>query len=291
MPDRKYVQKAAETGSHKITLLAMDPVRYLLRSILAGMYLSVVVFVYWSLMNNLHENAYGKIVASGFFGVGLAMIVLTNTELFTSNNLYLAISSYEGTTTWRQTLLLWIVCYIGNLGGAIVVAGLLYVAGSIDELPPDHALYIGAEHKVHEAAMVIFSRGVLANWIVCLAVRIALRCHEEIAKIVVLLLVVFIFLYVGGEHSIANMGTFTIALMGHSPITPGDAAYNLLFATAGNIVGGVLLIGLPFAYINPPGVSEAGDQGDVPEAWLQTASGNDAGRYVKVMPENSATLP
>jgi hypothetical protein len=24
---------------------------------------------------------------------------------------------------------------------------------------------------------------------------------------------------------------------------------------------------------------------------LQTASGNDAGRYVKVMPENSATLP
>jgi hypothetical protein len=48
---------------------------------------------------------------------------------------------------------------------------------------------------------------------------------------------------------------------------------------------------LPFAYINQPGVSEAGDQGDVPEAWLQTASGNDAGRYVKVMPENSATLP
>jgi nitrite transporter NirC len=139
--------------------------------------------------------------------------------------------------------------------------------------------------------MVIFARGVLANWIVCLAVRIALRCHEEIAKIVVLLLVVFIFLYLGGEHSIANMGTFTIALMGHSPITPGDAVYNLLFATAGNIVGGVLLIGLPFAYINPPGVSEAGDQGNVPEAWLQTAGGNDAGRYVKVVPGNSATLP
>jgi len=111
-------RKPEATRSH---MLAMDPVRYLLRSILAGMYLSVVVFVYWSLMNNLHENAYGKIVASGFFGVGLAMIVLTNTELFTSNNLYLAISSYEGTTTWRQTLLLWIVCYIGNLGGAIIV--------------------------------------------------------------------------------------------------------------------------------------------------------------------------
>jgi nitrite transporter len=251
MPDRRYVEKAAESGSYKVLLLTTDPVRYLVRSLLAGMYLSIVVFVYWTLMNSLHDSAYGKVIASGFFGVGLSMIVLTNTELFTSNNLYLAISSYEGTTTWRQTLLLWATCYVGNLTGAIVVAGLLFITGNISELPPNHALYLGAEHKVHEAALEIFARGILANWIVCLAVRIALRCHEEVAKILVLILVVFIFLYLGGEHSIANMGTFAVALLGHSSITLGEAANNVVFATAGNIVGGVLLMALPFAYINP----------------------------------------
>jgi nitrite transporter NirC len=251
MPDRRYVEKAAESGSYKVLLLTTDPVRYLVRSLLAGMYSSIVVFVYWTLVSNLHDSAYGKVIASGFFGVGLSMIVLTNTELFTSNNLYLAISSYEGTTTWRQTLLLWATCYVGNLTGAIVVAGLLHVTGNISDLPPDHALYTGAEHKVHEAALAIFARGILANWIVCLAVRIALRCHEELAKILVLVLVVFIFLYLGGEHSIANMGTFAVALLGHSSITLGEAVYNVVFATAGNIVGGVLLMALPFAYINP----------------------------------------
>lgn len=220
------------------------------------MYLSIVVFVYWSLANNLQGSPFGKVISSGFFGVGLAIIVLTNTELFTSNNLYMAISSYEGSTKWRHALFLWPTCYVGNLVGAIVVAVLLYYTGLIAEMPLNHALYAGAEHKVHEAALAIFARGILANWIVCLAVRIALRCQEDVAKILMLVLVVFMFLYLGGEHSIANMGTFAIALLGTTSITIGDALYNLVFATAGNIVGGVLFMGLPFAYINPREIPE-----------------------------------
>ncbi len=251
MLDRKYVEKAAESGEAKLHLLRSDPARYLVRSVLAGMYLSIVVFIYWSLLNNLVDNSFGKVAASGFFGVGLAMIVLTNTELFTSNNLYLAISSYEGTTSWRNTLMLWAVCYLGNLCGALIIAGLLYASGLLGELPANHALYVGAAHKVHETALEIFTRGTLANWVVCLGVRIALRCQEEVAKILILLLVVFMFLYFGGEHSIANMGTFAMALMGNSPVTVLQALYNLVFATAGNIIGGVVLMALPFAYINP----------------------------------------
>lgn len=197
-------------------------------------------------------TGYAKLIASLFFGVGLAMIVLTNTELFTSSNLYLAISCYEGTADWRHTLVLWAVCYGGNLLGAVVVASLLYGTGIIGDLPANHAFYAGAAHKVHQAAIAIFWKGVLANWIVCLAVRLALRCQEEIAKIAILILVVFMFLYLGGEHSIANMGTFAMTLMGKSSITFGGAIYNVVFATLGNVVGGVVFMALPFAYVNPP---------------------------------------
>jgi nitrite transporter NirC len=79
----------------------------------------------------------------------------------------------------------------------------------------------------------------------------ALRCHEEVAKILVLILVVFIFVYLGFEHSIANMGTFSRAMLGGGSLTLADAWHNLLFSTAGNLVGGVLLVGLPFTYLNP----------------------------------------
>lgn len=251
MIDRPYVEKAADSGLRKMNLLQDDPGRYLTRSVLAGMYLTIVLFVFWSLTYNLRDVSIGKVLASGFFGVGLTIIVFTNAELFTSNNMYMAVSSAEGKTRWGPSLLLWIACYLGNLVGAMIVAGLLYGAGALDELPLDHSLYVGALHKVHQSGLAIFIKGILANWVVCLAVRLALRCKEDVAKILILILVVFIFLYLGFEHSIANMGTFSMSLMGHGTVTFAEVLHNLLFCTLGNIVGGVVFVGLLFAYINP----------------------------------------
>jgi nitrite transporter NirC len=251
MIDRSHVEKAADAGFGKINLLQDDPLRYMLRSVGAGMGLTLVVFVFWVLKQNLHDISIGAVIASGFFGVGLMIIVFTNTELFTSNNMYLAVSSVEGRTSWRQAALLWISCYFGNLAGAILVALLLLGAGSLGQLPPDHALFEGALYKAQQAGSVIFFKGILANWIVCLAVRVALRCKEEVAKILALILIVFIFVYLGFEHSIANMGTFSMAMLGGGTLTMGEAVHNLIFSTAGNIVGGVLFVGLPFTYLNP----------------------------------------
>jgi nitrite transporter len=249
--DRPYVEKAADSGSRKVTLLYGDPLRYMTRSILAGMFLTIVVFVYWSLLHNLHDISLGKVIASAFFGVGLTIIVFSNAELFTSNNMYLAVSTKEGKTSLAQTVALWTACYIGNLIGALIIAGLLCGTNAIADLPLDHALYSGAAHKVHQSAWAIFCKGVLANWVVCLAVRLALRTKEDVAKILILILVVFIFLYLGFEHSIANMGTFSISLLGNGQISLGEALFNLVFSTAGNIVGGACFVGLVFAYLNP----------------------------------------
>lgn len=249
--DRPYVEKAAAAGANKVRLLQDDASRYLLRSVGAGMGLTLVVFVFWVLMHNLRDLPFGKEIAAAFFGVGLTIIVFTNMELFTSNNMYLTVSSAEGRTSWKQTLALWIACYFGNLVGAIFVAALLLGAGSLGQLPADHALFTGALHKAHQAGSVIFVKGILANWIVCLAVRMALRCNEEVAKILILILVVFIFVYLGFEHSIANMGTFSMAMMGGGSLTAAEALHNLLYSTAGNLVGGIVLVGLPFTYLNP----------------------------------------
>jgi len=251
MIDRPLVEKSAASGLRKVTLLERDPARYIARAVLAGMFLSIVVFVYWSLVNDLHDSPFGKVIASAFFGVGLCIIVFTNTELFTSNNMYLAVSSAEGRTTWSKTLLVWVVCWLGNLLGALVIAGLLYGAGVLGALPESHSLFTGAEHKVHQGMLAIFLKGILANWVVCLAVRLAMGMKEDIAKIAIMICVVFIFLYLAFEHSIANMGTFAMSLLGNGSITISEAAYNLLFATLGNIVGGALFVGIPFHFVNP----------------------------------------
>jgi len=251
MKERPVVEKAAHSGEAKAAMLNADPARYLLRSVLAGMYLSIVVLVYWSLAQNLHDNSFGKVIASAFFGVGLSVIVFTQAELFTSNCMYLAVSSAERSTSWTDTARVWTVCYLGNLIGALIVTGLLWGAGTLGDLPADHALFTGAAHKVHQSAQAIFFKGILANWVVCLAIWVALNLKEEIAKLVAIILVVFIFLYLGFEHSIANMGTFAMSLAGNGQISFGEALYNLFFSTLGNVVGGAVLVGFAYRFLSP----------------------------------------
>ncbi len=72
-----------------------------------------------------------------------------------------------------------------------------------------------------------------------------------------LILVVFIFLYLGFEHSIANMGTFLMSLLGKGTLTPADAIFNLVFSTAGNIVGGAGMVGLVHTFLNDAGSNPA----------------------------------
>ena len=69
-----------------------------------------------------------------------------------------AVSSVEGRMSWRQAGLLWICCYFGNLAGAILVALLLPGAGSLGQLPPDHALFDGALRKAQQTGSVISSK-------------------------------------------------------------------------------------------------------------------------------------
>ena len=229
-------------------MLQDDPLRYLLRALGAGMGLTLVVFVYWILKQNLHDISIGAVIHR-LFRRRPGNHHFTDTELFTSNNMYLPYppskSRQLGTSRAAlDFLLLRQPCWCDPPNDA---AGRRW---SLGQLPSDHALFSGALQKAHQVGSVIFFKGILANWIVCLAVRIALRCKEEIAKIATLLLITFIFVYLGFEHSIANMGTFAMAILGGGTVIVGDALHNLLYSTAGNVVGGVLLVGFPFTYLN-----------------------------------------
>jgi formate/nitrite transporter FocA (FNT family) len=77
MNDRTYVEKAAHAGAGKVSLLQLDPSRYLLRSVGAGMELTTVCFVSWALTQNLNDISLGRVIAAGFFGVALTIIVFT----------------------------------------------------------------------------------------------------------------------------------------------------------------------------------------------------------------------
>ena len=52
------------------------------------------------------------------FSIAIVLIVFIGGELFTGNNMTMAMGAYAGTCTWKQVLKVWLVSYIGNFVGA-----------------------------------------------------------------------------------------------------------------------------------------------------------------------------
>ena len=93
----------------------------------------------------------------------------------------------------------------------------------------------------------------MCNFIVCVAAFAGLKIKSESAKMIVMLIVVMSFVLPGFEHSIANMGTFSMGFfaLGNSILWSG-LGLHMLISTIGNIIGGSLLLGLPIYLMSKP---------------------------------------
>jgi nitrite transporter NirC len=69
-----------------------------------------------------------------------------------------------------------------------------------------------------------------------------MRLSNDMAKLMVTMLLVFVFFFSGYEHSIANMAFFSLSWFATSGMSPdwADVLHNMLPATLGNIVGGAI---------------------------------------------------
>ncbi|MFM7467888.1 MAG: formate/nitrite transporter family protein, partial [Vampirovibrionales bacterium] len=240
----------------KIAHLTTQPQKVMMAAVLAGAYLTMIGLVYWTIQQQFAPNPLGKFLGAMFFGTGLAIIVFTKAELFTGNHLFMTLSTLSGKNSVKHGVYLWLLCWSGNLIGAILVAWLLSNANIFTGWSEAHALFVGAHHKMAMPASEIFFKGILANWIVCFALWVNLQLREELARFVAILLIIFIFVYLGLEHSIANMGTLAMACFADSHLPLAPMFSNLLWSSLGNIVGGCLGAGLPFWYLYRPSPEE-----------------------------------
>jgi formate transporter len=179
------------------------------------------------------------------FSLGLILVVVAGAELFTGNNLIaMAWASRRISTT--DVLRNWFLAYVGNMVGCIVTA-LLVVGADIasmgDGAVGEMAVRI-ARTKADQPWMEAFARGVLCNALVCLAVWLAIGARSVTDKVLAIVFPVTAFVTIGFEHSIANWFflPFGIAVADHGEVSLGGAARNLIAVTAGNVVGGTLLV-------------------------------------------------
>ncbi|MDQ0207683.1 formate/nitrite transporter family protein [Alkalicoccobacillus murimartini] len=236
---------------------------YLARSILATMFLGLGVIVAFRTGGFFYEtgSSLSYIVAAITFGVGIILIKYGNADLFTGNTFYFPFAALRGKMSWTSVGKLLFTTYIGNFIGAIFFACFLWATGLFSDSSVNSFLLSVASHKTETPISELFFRAILCNWLVCLAFFIPMSLKNEMAKIFIMMLLVFSFFVSGYEHSIANMCMFAISFMLNSPdITIQGVVHNLIPVTIGNFIGGAVFMGFFYHYLNPVSKKEKKQQ-------------------------------
>ena len=224
-------------------------------SFLAGSFLSFGGALYFTVAGGspwLQEAVPGfhTLLCAMVFPVGLHMIVLSGTDLLTSNMMYGAMPYYSlpsrsAEEKTQDLLRLWSVSLAGNLAGSLVMA----VAASAWLFTPGstQAAFITAlaAKKTGLSLGAMVGKATLANWLVNVAIYQAATAQTTAGKMAGLWLPITTFVALGLEHSIANMFTLPLARLLSENDTPSilEICGNWGPVLLGNTLGATLFVG------------------------------------------------
>ena len=243
--------------------------KLLLLSILAGMFIAFASVGTAIASSTIENAAVAKTVSALMFPAGLSMTLIAGSELFTGNCLII-VSVLEKEVKLKAMLRNWLIVYIGNFIGSLLIAALSIYSHTYSMF--GNAVANTTINTAIAKTSLGFGdavyRGILCNFLVCIAVWMSYAAKDVTGKIIALFFPIMLFVEAGFEHSIANMyyipaGLFAMrdpaylaaytSLYGSiqlDSLTIGSMfAKNLIPVTIGNIIGGMVLVGITYWFI------------------------------------------
>jgi len=204
-----------------------------------------------------------KFIFGAVFPVGLMLVVIAGSELFTGNCGVITPACLTGSARLQAMLRNWGVVYVGNFIGSIFVAIFLaFLTGTVNGGDLGTAAAGIAEAKVGIGWGAAILRGIGCNWLVCLAVWLALASDDIAGKILGIWFPIMAFVTLGYEHSIANMFFIPLGMLNGADVSIGQFLFsNLLPVTIGNIIGGAGFVGAIYWWLYGRGEKQAAPQG------------------------------
>ena len=218
----------------------------LLLGVLAGLFIAMGCAVTSTAAFGVKNVGLARTISGLLFPLGLCMVIVTGSELFTGNNL-LIISLLEKKCTFFGVLRNWGLAYLGNfVGAAFLAAGCAY-CGQLNYDGGALAVYTIklAVNKCSMGFFNAFGMGVFCNLLVCTAVLMAMSARETAGRLMGAFIPICCFITCGFEHCVANMFYISAGMMAAGiPEYAGlaqNAGLNLSALTVGNFLLGNLL--------------------------------------------------
>jgi formate/nitrite transporter FocA (FNT family) len=176
------------------------------------------------------------------YPVGFLIIVLGRYQLFTENTLTPVVLVLTKLASLRNLLRLWGVVLVANMIGAVGAAGLLAYFDVMTPERLERALEMG--HEAYETGWFsLFSKGVIAGWIVAAMVWLVHGGRDTVSKILFVWLLMY-FVGVGGFFHVITSSvevfflSFRLEEVAFLPLFPMFVLPVLL----GNTIGGVTFV-------------------------------------------------
>jgi formate transporter len=238
-----------ETGARKLML---EPRDILIRGALSGAILGVAT----SLALTGAVSSGQPLVGAIIFPIGLVVIVLLGLELVTGSFALLPLACLDRRARSGAVLANWGWVFLANLTGSVSYGALLAIAvtnmGHTEPTGVAARIVAIAETKTLGYSMfgfaglvTAFVKAMLCNWLVCLAVVLAMTTTSTVGKVVTAWLPIFVFFAQGFEHSVVNMFLIPTGIILGAKVTVLDwLVWNQIPVTLGNLVGGFVFTGL-----------------------------------------------
>ncbi len=247
----EFVTKMVDAGESKIFMSTRDT---LIRAFMAGAILALAAVFAISITVQTGSPLVGAIL----FPVGFCMLYLMGFDLLTGVFVLapLALIDKRPGVTVGGVLRNWGLVFVGNFGGALLVAFMMTFIFSYGFSTDPGAIgkkisSIGESRTLGYAAYgtagwaTIFIRGMLCNWMVSMGVVGAMISTTVSGKVIAMWMPIMLFFAMGFEHSVVNMFLFPSGIiMGGGFSVMDYLVWNELPTVLGNLVGGLAFTGL-----------------------------------------------
>lgn len=255
-----------------VTKATTNIFKLFLLGIMAGAFIAFGASSSSLAVHSLSDVGLARTLAGSIFPVGLMLIVFIGGELFTGDCLMIT-GLLDKKYSVLSVIKVLVLVFISNFIGSMIVVLLVNYSGQYNYTAGGLGAYTikVAMGKVNLSPMQAVTSGILCNMLVCLAVLMASSARDIGGKVWAIFFPILAFVVGGYEHCVANMYYIPAGIVAKAnPVYAAKAqelyqyseeqlaalnwgsfvTRNLIPVTIGNILGGMVFIGLPLYLIH-----------------------------------------
>lgn len=270
----ELVVSVADICTYKWDMIRQRPLSYLITGFAGG---AMVVFgatLALAVSAGVSEKlapGLANLLMGLVFMFSLVIIMVSGMTLVTADMYIGVIGLFHRRIRWGWFVWGVTLGYVGNFLGSMFFMWLISKSGSYAYLPwllRAHAIGVA---KLGQTATQIFVMGIVCTWMLQTAAILFVKAEGDIAKIAMAAYGPLAFVAGMTEHCIANIGFLALPLFQQDiylkaaekmpDITPiilhwgfgkYGWAHNQLYTVLGNLVGGILFVGIVFQFVSHP---------------------------------------